>query len=59
MSNLSSTGNQLLESTGIADFFSGLFARQQFASQLLERSFNNPEGWLELGVVAAIMAVTF
>ncbi|WP_172392877.1 MULTISPECIES: mechanosensitive ion channel family protein [Neisseria] len=59
MSDFSSTGNKLIESSGIADFFSGLFARQEFASQLLERSFNNPIGWLELGVVAAIMAFTF
>lgn len=59
MSDFSSAGHQLLESTGIGKFFSGLFARQQFASQLLERSFNSPEGWLELGVVAAIMVLTF
>ena len=59
MSDFSSAGHQLLESTGIGEFFSGLFARQQFASQLLERSFNSPEGWLELGVVVAIMALTF
>ncbi|MDO5068586.1 MAG: mechanosensitive ion channel [Neisseria zoodegmatis] len=55
MSDLYSAGSRLLESTG----FAGLFTRQQFAAQLLERSFNSPEGWLELGTAAVIMAVTF
>lgn len=59
MSNLSDTGLSLLENSGIPHFISGLFARHQFASQLLERSFNRPEGWLEIGITLAVMAATF
>ncbi len=59
MPNLSDTSLQLLENSGISNFISGLFARHQFTSQLLERSFNRPEGWLEIGITLAVMAATF
>ncbi|UOO80806.1 mechanosensitive ion channel [Uruburuella testudinis] len=41
------------------DFFNNLFARQQFTSHLLERSFNQPAGWIELALAAALMWFTF
>ncbi len=59
MPNLSDTSLQFLENSGISNFISGLFARHQFTSQLLERSFNRPEGWLEIGITLAVMAATF
>ncbi|MCS4533765.1 mechanosensitive ion channel family protein [Neisseria montereyensis] len=55
MSNLSLTVHQILEESGLLS----LFARKQFTSQLLERSFNSTSGWLELTLVIVIMAVTF
>ncbi len=59
MPNLSDTSLQFLENSGISHFISGLFARHQFTSQLLERSFNRPEGWLEICITLAVMAATF
>lgn len=46
-------------SDGLNQFASQLFARQQFTSNLLERSFNRPEGWVELGICIAVMAAAF
>ncbi|MDK4680198.1 mechanosensitive ion channel [Kingella negevensis] len=43
------------------DFFNTLhlFAPKEFTARLLERSFRQPEGWVELGLVLAIMAASF
>lgn len=59
MSNLSDAGLKILENSGIPGFISGLFERRQFTSQLLERSFNRTEGWLELALTIAVMAAAF
>ncbi|MDO5640003.1 MAG: mechanosensitive ion channel [Neisseria sp.] len=60
-SNITLTGSNLIEHTGnnLKDFFLNLFARQQFTSQLLERTFNRPEGWLDLAVCIALMLLTY
>ncbi|VEJ21039.1 membrane protein [Neisseria animaloris] len=62
MSNLSIDNLHISENTGLSglsDFFTGLFARQQFTSHLLERSFYQPIGWVELGITLLVMALTF
>ncbi|MDO4907270.1 mechanosensitive ion channel family protein [Neisseria sp.] len=59
MLNLSDTGLQEIENSGISNFISGLFARREFTAQLLEHSFNRPSGWLEAALAAAIIAATF
>lgn len=53
--------NHLLESTGngLKEFFFNLFARNQFTSHLLERSFSEPIGWLEIGITVALMIATY
>ncbi len=61
LSKLSLQSPALLENTGnsLKEFFLNLFAREQFTSHLLERSFNQPVGWLELAIVIGLMAGTF
>lgn len=53
--------DNLLQSTGnsLKEFFFNLFARQEFTSHLLERSFNQPVGWLEIGITAALMLASY
>lgn len=46
-------------SNSLMNFFTTLFARQQFTSHLLERSFNQPIGWLELAITVGLMISTF
>lgn len=59
--NIADAGSNLIEHTGnsLKDFFFTLFAREQFTSHLLERSFNQPIGWIELGIALGLMAFTF
>lgn len=59
MPHLSAIGLQIFGHPGLQHFISSLFAPQQFTSQLLERSFNSLNGWLELGITLALMAATF
>lgn len=40
--------------TELAASFAELFAREEFAAQLLQRSFRQPEGWIELILVLAL-----
>lgn len=53
--------NQVVKTVdnGLGEFFAKLFVPKEFTSHLLERSFRQPEGWIELGLVLAIMLLTF
>ena len=53
--------SELVQNTseGFRQFFLGLFARHEFTSHLLERSFRQPIGWVEMGTVAAIALLTY
>lgn len=59
--NIAAASSNLIENTGnsLKDFFVNLFAREQFTSHLLERSFSQPIGWVELGISLGLMALTF
>lgn len=59
--NVSLATAELIENTGLGlkDFFFNLFARKQFTSHLLERSFTQPIGWLEIGISIALMIATY
>lgn len=46
-------------SDGIRNFAGQLFERQHFTANLLERSFNRTDGWIELAVCIALMAGTY
>lgn len=54
-------GSTLIHSTseGIKQYLQHLFGRSEFTSGLLERSINQPIGWIEIGIVASIMLLTF
>lgn len=56
-----STGNTLqsIDANFLSGFFANLFARKQFTTHLLERNFNQPMGWLELGIAISLMVLTF
>ncbi|CRZ20958.1 mechanosensitive ion channel family protein [Kingella kingae] len=41
------------------DIFGNLFAREQFAANLLESSFKQPAGWIELLIAISLMVVAF
>ena len=41
------------------DFFSGLFARNEFTARFLERSVRQPIGWVELVIVFALAFAAF
>lgn len=58
---VSAAATGLIENTGdgLKDFFFNLFVRERFTSHLLERSFNQPVGWLEIGLVIGLMIATF
>lgn len=58
---ISTATTDLLESTSdsLKDFFFNLFVRERFTSHLLERSFNQPIGWLEIGIAIGLMVATF
>lgn len=45
--------------SNLQDFLGNLFARQQFTAHLLERSYQQPTGWLEIAVVAILIFGTF
>nr|WP_165087607.1 mechanosensitive ion channel domain-containing protein [Neisseria yangbaofengii] len=55
------TADNLLQSTGngLKEFFFNLFARNQFTSHLLERSFSEPIGWLEIGITIVLLTATY
>lgn len=45
-------------SSGLAEFFNSLFARQYFTNKLLERNFNHLSNWLELGLCFLLLFFT-
>lgn len=53
--------SDILHSTGqgFKQFLLSLFTRDEFTSQLLQGSIRHLSGWLDLGVVAVIMALSF
>ena len=54
-------GDTLIQHTGegIKQYLQHLFARNEFTSNLLERSITQPIGWIEIGIAASIMLLTF
>lgn len=50
--------SDLLFDAGFPDFFIQLFTPQYFTSRLLERSFNQTSGWVELGITLFLMIMT-
>lgn len=54
-------GDTLIQNTGegIKQYLQHLFARNEFTSNLLERSITQPIGWIEIGIAASIMLLTF
>ena len=61
LNQVSAQSTEIIKNTGanLVDFFTHLFARERFASHLLERSFNQPLGWIELGTCIALMVLTY
>ena len=51
--------DKLLFQSGLADFFSRLFTPQEFTSRLLERSFSQTLGGVELALMVALMVGTW
>lgn len=53
--------NQVVQTVdnSLGNFFAKLFVPKEFTSHLLERSFRQPEGWVELGLVLGVMLLTF
>ena len=41
------------------DFIVNLFARKAFTANLLERSFRQPMGWVELAIMLALVFVAY
>ncbi len=44
---------------GLGDFFTNLLAPKEFTAQLLERSFNQPIGWVEAGLALGLMLLSY
>ncbi|WP_274571539.1 mechanosensitive ion channel family protein [Neisseria leonii] len=57
--NAAGETDKLLFQSGLADFFVRLFTPQEFTSRLLERSFSQTLGWVELALMLGLMAAAW